>query len=124
MHSLTFDVAHMLAGSLVLLSFVQLYQDRLYALLNTFAAHALVLPRDGTGWAGLVLLTCFYCIATTSLFFVLPRITATSTAALNFEPIALLALAWIFLGHTMTPLQLVGAFITVGAIAWLGATKR
>ena len=36
MHSLTFDVAHMLAGSLVLVSFVQLYQDRLYALLNIF----------------------------------------------------------------------------------------
>jgi drug/metabolite transporter (DMT)-like permease len=88
------------------------------------ATHALVLPSDGVGWAGLVLLTCFYCVATTSLFFVLPRLTATSTAALNFEPIALLALAWIFLGHTMTPLQLVGAFITVGAIAWLGAAKR
>ena len=43
MHSLTFDVAHMLAGLLVLLSFLQLYQDRLYALLNTFALHAMVL---------------------------------------------------------------------------------
>ncbi len=29
MHGLTFDIAHMLAGSLVLMSFVQLYQDRL-----------------------------------------------------------------------------------------------
>ena len=38
-----FDVAHMLAGSLVLVSFLQLYQDRLYALLNVYAAHALVL---------------------------------------------------------------------------------
>jgi len=37
------DVAHLLAGSLVLISFVQLYQDRLYALLNTFALHAFVL---------------------------------------------------------------------------------
>jgi hydrogenase-4 component E len=33
----------MLAGSLVLVSFLQLYQDRLYALLNVYAAHALVL---------------------------------------------------------------------------------
>jgi len=40
---ITFDVAHMLAGSLVLLSFMQLYQDRLYALLNVFALHAFVL---------------------------------------------------------------------------------
>ena len=43
MRNLAFDVAHMLAGSLVLLSFLQLYQDRLYALLNIFALHALVL---------------------------------------------------------------------------------
>ena len=43
MHGITFDVAHMLAGSLVLVSFLQLYQDRLYALLNIYALHALVL---------------------------------------------------------------------------------
>jgi len=42
-HSLTFDVAHLLAGSLVLVSFLQLYQDRLYALLNVFALHATIL---------------------------------------------------------------------------------
>ena len=43
MRNLAFDIAHMLAGSLVLISFLQLYQDRLYALLNIFAVHALVL---------------------------------------------------------------------------------
>src|SRR6185295_14058361 len=41
--SLSFDIAHLLAGSLVLVSFLELYQDRLYALLNLFALHALVL---------------------------------------------------------------------------------
>ena len=46
MQGLTFDVAHMLAGSLVLLSFVQLYQDRLTALINVFAAHAIVLAAS------------------------------------------------------------------------------
>jgi len=40
---LIFDIAHLLAASLVLISFVQLYQDRLYALLNTFALHAFML---------------------------------------------------------------------------------
>src|SRR3989440_5042528 len=40
---LNFDIAHLLAGSLVLMSFLQLYQDRLYALLNIYALHALVL---------------------------------------------------------------------------------
>lgn len=43
MHGLEFDVAHLLAGSLVLVSFMLLYQDRLYALLNIFALHAVVL---------------------------------------------------------------------------------
>ena len=32
MHGLSFDIAHLLAGSLVLVSFMMLYQDRLYAL--------------------------------------------------------------------------------------------
>jgi len=43
MRGLYFDIAHLLAGLLVLISFLQLYQDRLYALLNIFALHALVL---------------------------------------------------------------------------------
>jgi hydrogenase-4 component E len=43
MHSLNFDIAHLLAGTLVLVSFMQLYQDRLAALLHIFALHALVL---------------------------------------------------------------------------------
>jgi hydrogenase-4 component E len=43
MSTLTLDIAHLLAGSLVLVSFLLLYQDRLYALLNVYALHALVL---------------------------------------------------------------------------------
>ncbi len=43
MHSLSFDISHTLAGGLVLISFMMLYQDRLYSLLNVFALHALVL---------------------------------------------------------------------------------
>ncbi len=87
------------------------------------AAGAQAAPRDGAGWTGLVLLAVFYCIAMMSLFYVLPRVPSTSTGALNFEPIALIALTSIFLGHTITATQLVGALITVGAIAWLGVKK-
>jgi hydrogenase-4 component E len=43
MGQLVLDTAHMLAGGLVLVSFMQLYQDRLSALLNVFALHAVVL---------------------------------------------------------------------------------
>jgi len=40
---LEFDIAHLLAGGLVLVSFMLLYQDRLFGLLNVFALHALTL---------------------------------------------------------------------------------
>jgi hydrogenase-4 component E len=53
MHGLYFDVAHLLAGGLVLISFMLLYQDRLYALLNTFALHALVLALS-VAWQAFV----------------------------------------------------------------------
>ena len=36
------DVAHMFAGGLVLVSFMLLYQDRMFSLLNIFALHAFV----------------------------------------------------------------------------------
>src|SRR3970040_1782869 len=43
MPGLEFDIAHLLAGGLVLVSFMLLYQDRISALLNVFALHAFVL---------------------------------------------------------------------------------
>jgi hydrogenase-4 component E len=46
MGGLAFDIAHLLAGGLVLVSFMMLYQDRLYALLNIFALHTLVLAAS------------------------------------------------------------------------------
>jgi hydrogenase-4 component E len=41
--NLQLDVAHMLAGGLVLVSFLLLYQNRIFALLKVFALHSLVL---------------------------------------------------------------------------------
>jgi hydrogenase-4 component E len=43
MKGLAFDFAHLLAGGLVLVSFMLLYQNRLYSLLNVFALQAVVL---------------------------------------------------------------------------------
>ncbi|HLQ08020.1 MAG TPA: hypothetical protein VK128_03095 [Steroidobacteraceae bacterium] len=43
MSPLDSDIAHLLAGSMVLLSFLLLYQDRMFALLNVFAFHAFAL---------------------------------------------------------------------------------
>jgi hydrogenase-4 component E len=42
MNGLALDVAHLFAGSLVLVSFMLLYQDRMFGLLNVFALHAFV----------------------------------------------------------------------------------
>ena len=42
MNGFAFDVAHVLAGGLVLLSFMLLYQDRMFGVLNVFALHAFV----------------------------------------------------------------------------------
>jgi hydrogenase-4 component E len=42
-NALETDIAHLLAGSMVLVSFLLLYQDRMFALLNAFALHAVVL---------------------------------------------------------------------------------
>jgi len=46
MNGLSLDIAHMLAGALVLLSFMLLYQDRMYGLLNVFALQAVVLSAS------------------------------------------------------------------------------
>jgi len=44
--SMSLDIAHMLAGGLVLTSFMLLYQDRMFGLLNVFALHAMVLSAS------------------------------------------------------------------------------
>ena len=53
MTGLSFDVAHLLAGGLVLASFMLLYQDRLSALVNMFALHAVVLSLS-VAWQALI----------------------------------------------------------------------
>lgn len=50
---LVYDVAHLLAGGMVLVSFMLLYQDRMHGLLNVFALHAVVLALS-VAWEALV----------------------------------------------------------------------
>jgi len=49
MGDLSFDIAHLLAGSLVLASLMLLYQARMSGLINIFALHAFVLSLS-VGW--------------------------------------------------------------------------
>jgi drug/metabolite transporter (DMT)-like permease len=105
-------------------TFVMTAVTAVLVLAGGLAADTIALPRDAQGWTGLGILTVFYCGAMCTLFITLPRLAAVSTVALNFEPIALLGLGWIFLAQAVAPLQIVGAFLTVGAIAWLGVSKK
>jgi len=43
MQNLSFDIAHLLAGTMLVLSFLLLYQDRVTAVLNVFALQAIAL---------------------------------------------------------------------------------
>jgi hydrogenase-4 component E len=51
MHSLSFDIAHFLGGSLVLISFMLLYQDRLSGLINVLSLQAALLSLS-VAWQG------------------------------------------------------------------------
>ncbi len=85
----------------------------------------LALPANPGGWLGLGLLMLFYGTAFTALFVLLPRLDAlNNSAALNFEPIAVLFLAWPVLGQSVAPLQFVGALVVVGAVVALGSAKH
>ena len=89
------------------------------------ATGSLTLPHDRMGWLGLVLLTLFYGSAITALFVVQPHMrSAGDIAVLNFEPVALMFLGWVILGQSLSPMQIAGAIIVVGAIAALGTAKR
>jgi hydrogenase-4 component E len=72
MDGLAFDIAHLLAGSLVLVSFLMLYQDRLYALLNIYALHALVLALS---------------VAWRAYMYDAPHLYVTASIALGFKAI-------------------------------------
>ena len=52
-NKLLFDIAHLLAGSMLVLSFLLLYQDRITAVINVFALQAITLSLS-VAWQALV----------------------------------------------------------------------
>ncbi len=74
MTPIAFDTAHVFAGGLVLVSFVLLYQDRLYALLKIYVLHALILSAS-VAWQAYVQDA--------------PHLYATAAIALVFKAIAI-----------------------------------
>ena len=89
------------------------------ALAGGLAIDGFAWPADAPGWTGLALLTVLYGTAFTSLFVVLPRLGAVNSApAMNLEPIASMALAWLLLGQRIGGVQVAGGVLVVGAIVW------
>lgn len=89
------------------------------ALAGGLAIDGFAWPADTPGWTGLALLTVLYGTAFTSLFVVLPRLGAVNSApAMNLEPIASMALAWLLLGQRIGWVQVAGGVLVVGAIVW------
>jgi drug/metabolite transporter (DMT)-like permease len=83
------------------------------------------LPQAAAGWGGLAALTFLYGTAFTIMFTVLPRLGVVGNSAImNVEPVFALVLAWMVLGQTIAPVQVVGALIVVGAVMVLGTRKR
>jgi len=129
--SLSFATAMMLSTNTLgamdgrLRSFLTMSVVAVLAIAGGAATGSFVLPADRIGWIALALLTVFYGTAITSLFVVLPKLGAVNNMAiLNFEPIAVLGAAWLVLEQSVRPLQVLGAFIVIGAIAWIGSARK
>ena len=83
------------------------------------------LPQAPAGWGGLFALTFLYGTAFTVMFTVLPRLGVVGNSAImNVEPVFALVLAWLILGQTVAPIQVVGALIVVGTVMLLGMRRR
>ena len=89
------------------------------------SGEGLKMPVDSAGWTGVALLTVLYGTAITSLFVVLPRIGAVNNSPImNIEPISAMFIAWLVLGQTAAPLQIVGALMVVGSVIYLSGGRR
>ncbi len=83
------------------------------------------LPQSSAGWGGLLTLTFLYGTAFTIMFTVLPKLgVAGNSAIMNVEPVFALVLAWLILGQSIAPIQVVGALVVVATVMALGLRKR
>ncbi len=77
------------------------------------------LPHSTLGWAAFLSVGIFYAFSIVSMFVAISWIGTVRTALImNFEPISSVFLGTLVLGQYMTPLQLTGAAIVVGAIVF------
>lgn len=85
----------------------------------------LSLPAGGQGWLGLGLLALLYGGASTVLFVLVPRLDmARNAPVMNIEPVWSLLLAYLVLGQTLAPVQLLGGAIVLAGILWLSLMRH
>jgi drug/metabolite transporter (DMT)-like permease len=59
------------------------------------------------------------------MFSLLPRLGVVGNSAImNIEPVFALVLAWLLLGQSIAPIQVVGALIVVSTVMVLGLRRR
>jgi len=82
-------------------------------------------PTTSSGWLAVGPIAVFSTVVAIVGFFIGVRILGASDAATlsTLEPVVTIALAAVFLGETLQPLQLVGAAIVLGAVVWLTRIK-
>ena len=82
-------------------------------------------PANALGWWALAALVVCYGTAFSLWFIWMPRLDmARNGSALNIEPIAVLVMAWMFLGQSLSLLQLVGALVVVAGIVLLARVRK
>ena len=75
------------------------------------------LPGTAKGWAGLISLPVFYAVSTLGFFGAIAMIGSIRASLLmNLEPVFTIAAGFVILGQVMTPLQLAGAALVIGAV--------
>ena len=75
------------------------------------------MDEDGTGWFCLAMLCLFHTGFAYLLYFAALRaLPAQTTAALSYiDPLSAVLMSWLILGERMTPLQIVGGVMILGA---------
>lgn len=75
------------------------------------------LPSGTDGWMAYAAVPVFYAIATTSFFIALGHIgPLRSSLIMNLEPVMSIVFGFLLLGQVLTPMQLGGAAIVIGAV--------
>ena len=83
------------------------------------------LPDTQYGWVGFILSNCFYAAAMIGFFYAISMTGPIATTFfLNMEPLVVTGSAFLFLGQTLLPAQLLGVLIVVGAIILFGQLQN